>query len=246
MQEPTTQQTIETSSRAKEIDHGTLVLPMENIILGLASKPGPRIDDQSSVSANPWSFSELVSQKKLIGTYTITPDTKSNEIIWQFQHSWKNVFDLHFRTLQNLFTYKSWTINFHFQFRSNFQQVGMATLAFLNLPKLAINYYINPQQDITEPILWFQLPHRKIMMGEDQDVTVSLKWISPWKSSFDMASYSGWHPAADETYDMGSLYLFAPFPMEVATGVDPTMTVRIWSSLSDLDYSGYAPRDEVL
>ena len=83
----------------------------------------------------------------------------------------------------------------------------------------------------------------------DWDVHVGLKWVSPFKSSImEDYYYPGTTPTADSStalddYDMGSMQIYAPFKMETAQGVNPDMTVRVWSYLTDVDYSGYVVDD---
>lgn len=208
MFQPTQNNQDETPSRAKEIDHGTLPLTLENVILGLPVKPGIQFDDRSSVNATKWTYDQLVSQKQFIGAFNITPTTDFSKPIFAMRNSWQNIMKLHFRTLSTAFYFKSWKWHLTFQFRSNFQQVGMMTLSYVNLPADAAPYiiqepisYIGQKPEITaaatpdpnsgyratvldklETI--YQLPHTLIMMGEDQDVECTFNWLSPFKSAF--------------------------------------------------------------
>jgi len=90
-------------------------------------------------------------------------------------------------------------------------------------------------------------------MGEDQDVKVGLNWVSPFKSSmknFDPNIKFNTAPAANVTtfnddYDMGTLRVHVPIKMRVSTGVKDTLTIRVYTWLSDLEYSGYLPTDSL-
>lgn len=275
----------EDKSRAKEIDHGTIPLSMTNAILGLPQKPGLNKDDQSSVSAPKWSYDQLVGQKKLLTTLTINSSTNKdfgNKPVFVFQNTWRNIWKIHFNSLNSIFLFKSWRVNFAFQFRSNFQQVGMMALSYSNYPVDSIPYLINKQQSVVYTLdpkydqntcvyPWlqdvyevtelddmraiYQLPHTLVFMGEDQDVNVSLEWLSPFKASID-----SWNPKKDfnpknaipgkvgpttfnNDYDMGTLRLHVPVPMRVSTGVIDKLTVRVYTWLDNLEYSGYVPTD---
>nr|WAL01500.1 structural protein [Electric ant polycipivirus 2] len=236
-------------SRATEIDTGALPLPMENVLLGLPQKPEMAIE-RLSVSSTPWSFSDIVSQKKLFNTITVTPDTPTDLPLYIFKNSWDNVYKNHFRSFKDFFLLKSFTLNFLFEFRSNFQQVGMFNIVYSNIPQNLISYLVGYENFVSYS-LQTQLPHRKVFMGEDSDVHIQLKWVSPFKSGLATERYypdvdrsEGGYTTSDD-YDMGSLYLYLPFGMNVSTGVDSTMTVRVWSYLTDVDYSGYTINDNL-
>lgn len=279
MLQPVEDQKIETQSRAKEIDHGTLPLTLDNVILGLPTKPGIQFDDRSSVNATKWTYDQLVSQKQLLGTYQVTPSTDPKKPLFAMRNSWKTIRDLHFRTLDSAFFFKSWKWHLTFEFRSNFQQVGMMTLSYVNLPADAAPYilgepisfigqkpevgtknknigYRTTVLDTLECI--YQLPHTLIMMGENQDVECTFNWLSPFKSAFSDKFYNPYEkqfpgikwPAFDDPsyddYDMGMIRLHVPVPMTLSTGVDPNLTVRVWSHLTDVEYAGYVPQDSIL
>jgi hypothetical protein len=236
------------SSRAKEIDTGAIPLPMSNVILGLPYKPDPTVSYKQGSAAQTWTYKDLVSQKKLIADLVV--NTNSTGVIWTFNNTWENVLNTHFSGgLRALFGLKSWTMSFMFEFRSNFQQVGQFCLFYANLPKVLETYHFDIQKQESaykDYGIMTQLPHRKIPMGEDQDCIVSLKWLSPHTSAFGTDMYA-WRsdPSSDSSpwYDMGSLRLAVPFPMQVATGVDSTMTVRVWSWLEDFTAGAYHPQD---
>jgi hypothetical protein len=240
------------SSRAKEIDTGAIPLPMSNVILGLPYKPDPTTSQKQGSVAQSWTYADLVSQKKLIADLVVNP--QSEGVIWTFNNTWDNVLNTHFSGtgIRTLFGLKSWTISFMFEFRSNFQQLGQFALFYSNLPKVLETYHfgIKKQESAFKDYgIITQLPHRKIPMGEDQDCIVSLKWLSPHTSSFGSDMYE-WGAAQGQDftpwYDMGTLRLAVPFPMHVATGVDSTMTVRVWSWLQDFTTGAYHPMDSAL
>lgn len=275
MEQPLPIQQQENDSRAKEIDHGTIPLPMSNVMLGLPTKPGLNFDDRSSVSAIPWDYAQLVSQKRLLTTLKITPTTPSTTPIFLLPNAWDIIRKLHFRNLDTFFFLKSWKWHLIFQLRSNFQQVGMITISYVNLPLNAFSYYFNtPINQDTEKIFSledgmvgtvldykdqfpvdrlsaiYQLPHTLLMLGENQDVEVTCDWLSPFKAAVQPAARAGSvvaPPPSYMGYDMGHIRVHVPIPLEVATGVsDSTATIRIWSHLTDVKYSGYDPTDDTL
>lgn len=272
----------ETNSRAKEIDHGTIPLPMENVMLNMPVKPGNQFDDRSSVSAIKWAYEQLVSQKQLLTTISIPVGGIKDKCIFILENSWKNILDIHFRNLKDLFFLKSWKWHLTFELRSNFQQVGMISINYCNLPQDAIPYItsewlapvdnriskISPNGQIGQPandiltqnhdLFNFattqQLPHTLLMLGENQDVSCTLNWLSPFKSTFidpnpsDPDSITGFavKPFSNPYYDMGFVYVTIPVPMTISSGVDPNCTLRIWSQLTDVEYSGYIPDDTII
>ncbi|UXD80038.1 putative capsid protein [Linepithema humile polycipivirus 1] len=243
------QQTIK--SRAKEIDDGLPPLPMENVLLGLPYKPNSEIMDEGSAVSQKWSFAEVLAQKKLIADIPVNASTTGE--IWRYRNTWSNVINQHFRNLKDLFLLKSWNLNFIIEFRSNFQQVGQFILAYSNCPQNLVEY-LTLENDAKSYQLQTQLPHRKIFMGEDQNVIVQLKWLSPHKSAIysplmnfnDKGVGPDNIPPIQDDYDMGFLTLSIPFQMEVAPSVVADMNVRIWSYVTDLQYSGYAPNDAII
>lgn len=239
----------EIDSRAKEIDTGAFPLSMENVLLGLPQKPTIAIEKLSVVS-RPWSYSDLVSQKKLLTTLKVSKGETFNKSLWDFRNSWSNVRKTHFRNLDDIFLLKSWTINFLFEFRSSFQQVGLFNVVYSNIPRPLINYLVG-EAAFASFELQVQLPHRKVYMGEDMDLHVALKWVSPFSSCMSTAQYYPGQSSSQtgtrlDDYDMGSLYLYCPCGMETSQGVNPDMTVRVWSYLTDVDYSGYNIDDDRL
>lgn len=251
--EPTETQKNSMDSRAKEIDTGAIPLPMGNVLLGLPYKPDPTSSIKLGGSTPSWTYADLVSQKKLIADIKI--DINSTGKQWKFLNTWDNVLKTHFSSdLRKMFGLKAWTINFLFEVRSNFQQVGQLCIFYSNLPKVLETYHFSTtgnSDPFDDYAIMTQLPHRKIPMGEDQDVVVSLRWTSPHSFSFgeDMYAYDGIESGdglITPYYDMGALRLYVPFPMQVATGVDSVMTVRVWSWLSDFDTGAYRPLDSIL
>lgn len=241
--EPLEQQQNTETLRAKEIDTGAIPLSMENIMLGLPQKPVENRSFSSAI-APQWTYEELQSQCKLVKTLAINTSTTGE--IWSFKHTWRNVEQLHFRTLTNLFLLRSWKLNFIFEFRSNFQHVGLMNIVFNNMP-LALHDYIPGKQHVDSFPLQVQLPHRLVSMGEDVNVHIGLNWLSPFIAA-PSKLYKTNEPAnlLYDDYDMGTLKLYVPYPMEVATGVVENMSVRIWSYLSDVTYAGYNISDSII
>lgn len=257
--EPGQQGKNEEHARAKEIDTGAFPLQMSNVVLGLPYKPDPTAVLHGTAKTRPWSYGDLVSQHKLLADLTISAGNSNTAgtsgRVWHFRNTWRNVVNTHFGlNFKKLFGLKSWTVNFRFQFRSNFQQVGQSLISYTNIPAQLWDYHGLTTEarslfDIGDYMVHTQFPHRKIAMGEDVDVEVALRWLSPFEASFgtDVYDYEGdgvknsW----SEGYDMGTLFLSVPFSMEVATGVDPSMSVRIWSWLTDITYAAYTPEDSV-
>lgn len=242
----------EISNRATELQTGAIPLEADTVTLSLPRKP--IFDSKQSTVSNSWSLEELLSQPKLLKTIKITADTSGE--IWRYKHNWRNVWIDHFRSLRKLFPIKSWTLNFIFQFRSNFQQVGMFNLYYTNIPDALQNYLIGDDGRDDSNLSKFdhqcQLPHKFIMMGEDHDVHMPLEWNSPFASSIDPYDYvPGSAQISDEEgkfedYDMGTAVLTVPFKMETATGVDSNMSVRIWTYLTNVTYAGYKPYDQII
>lgn len=282
MEQPTETEKIETRARAKEFDHGTIPMQMANVILGLPTKPGPSFDDRSSVSATGWTFDQLVSQRVLLTTININPSTGSigSSPLFILQNSWDNIRKIHFRTLDPLFFLKSWKWHLTFQFRSNFQQVGMMSISYVNAPIDAYPYLTGkPQQYLESPLssmelgtygkvtsnlddhpldtpeAIYQLPHTLVMMGEDQDVECTFNWLSPFKAAFDdvnptpdqLATQDKYPEKNGAVYDMGNVRLHTIIPMTLASGIAANeLTVRIWSHLTDVEYAGYIPTDNII
>lgn len=270
----------EDRSRAKEIDSGTLPMKMENVYLGLPEKPGIQFDDRSSVNATKWAFEQLVSQKQLLCTFEIPSQQSASKPYFLLANNWRNIVKIHFRNLKDLFFVKSWKWHLQFQFRSNFQEVGMASIVYCNCPLSAIPYitgspieYVDglvspitkPGQNgipnnivnAMHPLFTLeaanQLPHTHVMFGENQDIDVTMNWLSPFKAGFPDKEYAYLSKYQDSVpdpndpgYDMGFIYLFTPVPLTTASGYEPNLTVRVWSHLTDVEYAGYVPTDSIL
>lgn len=265
-------------SRAKEIDHGTTPLPMTSAILNLPPQPGTGFDNRSSVNATKWAFEQLISQKQLMTTISITPGLNDTVPIFIFQNSWDNIYKLHFRNLADLFFVKSWKWHLTFEFRSNFQEVGMMSIAYANIPVNAVPYitgspinYVGyklsensvPRSNgIPSGVLGHslfglksinQLPHKHVMLGENQDVQCTFEWLSPYKAGFTKVTpfqepfvYADIDDPNDPQYDMGFVFLSNTIPLTTASGVTPHASVRIWSHLTDVEYAGYCPDDTII
>nr|UMO75639.1 MAG: putative capsid protein 1 [Polycipiviridae sp.] len=273
----------ETNSRAKEIDHGTTPLPMENVMLNLPFKSGNQFDDRSSVSSIKWAYEQLVSQKQLLTTINIPVQGVKDTCIFYLPNSWETILKIHFRNLQDLFFLKSWKWHLTFELRSNFQQVGMISINYSNIPQDAIPYITSnwlspvdtpcymtspngkiglpikdaiktPTHDLFNFATTQQFPHTLLMLGENQDVQCTLNWLTPYKSTFmNVNPYPEESILSDSIpeisnpyYDMGFVYVTIPVPMTIAPGVDPNCTLRVWSHLTDVEYSGYIPDDSII
>lgn len=196
-------------SRAKEIGHGTIPLPMQSNMLNIPSAPGTAFDDRSSVNAIKWAFEQLVSQKQLMTTISIPTNANTTKPLFLFQNSWDNIQKLHFRNLVDLFFVKSWKWHLTFEFRSNFQEVGMMSIAYANIPLDAAPYLTGkpisnvealpsnnqkpgqngvPLNVLDNPLFNLrsmnQLPHVHVMLGENQDVQCTFDWLSPFKAAY--------------------------------------------------------------
>lgn len=224
-------------SRATEIEHDDTPVTMTNAISKLTLKPNAR-DTTLGISAQKWSFEQFFSQKKLLGTIT------QSSLPWTYTNTWSNVNDFHFRGLGTLFRTKSWKLHFRFEIISNFQEQGMDMIYFCNVSQAEVlnEIFTGPNVvGVFDLATVWQLPHRKIMLGEETTVDVELNWISPFKGQFDDRDLT---PAGDNIpYHMGTLVYRNMVPRTVATGVTASRQVRIYSWVSDVEYSGYAPVD---
>jgi hypothetical protein len=248
--EPTNNEIPTETGRATQIDSGATPLSTSNIPLGL-SAPDILANYHGNATVKDWTYSELLSQHKLVGTFQITPKTDPLSPIWSFNHTMKNVFDLHFREMKKLFRLYSWTLNFSFEFHSNFQQVGQVLVVNHNIPKNCIPYLLGSAYNLeTSYRVQTMLPHVKVPMGEDCLVHCCLQWKAPveaainTKYTYTYSDSKGLSDASD--YDMGTVYLIAPIPMQIVERVDPAMTVRIWSYLTNLKMAAYDPVDDLL
>ena len=238
-------------SRAKALGTGEQPLPQGNVLLGLPSKPTPSpLTDISAISAPAWNYTDLISQKRVMADVTIGLTTSG--IVWSFHNDWKTVCETFIKTLDPLFVMKSWTINFEFNVQSNFQQLGQIVVFYTNIPQLLESYHFNltTPADATDPALNYlfqtQMPHIKFPMGQDSKGIFELKWLSPLKASFGSAAFNARNSADVPNYDMGTLCMAVPWPMEVSTGVSPQLSVRIYGYLTDVTYGGYIPNDNII
>lgn len=238
MQEPTEQQSISDTMRATEIQHGTVPVEMINAIAKLEVKENDT-DDKSNISAPLWTLAEFASQPQLLGTFN------SVSLPFVFVNKWSTVRNLMPKVMKN-FIFSSWTVNLRFEINSVFQEQGMDVVYVHNVPQPALqqllggNQFKNGGTEFDSDI-WFLLPHRKIMLGENSDITVQLKWVSPFKSSFySEENYN----VKDIDYEMNTCIYKNWIPVQTATGVTPARTVRVWFWLTDLKYSAYLPGND--
>lgn len=255
--------TIET--RATSIESGAISDSLGTCVMmsNLALDPMERFHGNARAAA--WSFSELASQKKLVGTFKVDKSFTDGTKVFSFQHTFPNVLALHLRGMVDVFRIYSWKLHFSFSFRSNFQQVGQFILAQHHIPQTLIPYLTGLSQFYSEKkaqtVQFYrevtQLPHKKIPMGEDIDIDTELVWNCPMGGTFatrhgyDYDSTNGGDkaqlvPFEYAGYDMGSIFLIVSQQMDTATGVDDTMSVRVYSWLSDLKMGSYNPTDETL
>lgn len=237
--------------RATQIQTGAVPIASENAQLSIPKADFMLTQTDHSFPSN-WSFSELLSQRKKVGTFDITSSTSSGTKIWEFRHTFGNVVDLHFRNMKTLFRIWKWNLHFLFEFRSFYQQLGQALIVNHCIPQ-AVLHSLFPRNEKLESSYssMVQLPHRKIMLGEDVDVEATLVWNAPVEGTMFYDGVFAYPktiiPAQQLTqYDMGSIFLTLPWPMEVAKGVQATMTVTIWSWLTDVRMSAYEPQDSIL
>lgn len=247
-------------ARATEIDSGATQLSLGStpMFSNISLDPANMIHGPARAPA--WSFAELISQRKLVGTFPIaSTGVTPMEKVWSFRHTFANVLQLHMRDMKNLFHLYSWKLHFCFQFRSNFQQVGQILVVQHHIPKNYF-YYLTGKEDVHEDYrLATMLPHVKVPMGEDVDVEAEMVWNAPVAAAsgnWDSYRYKSWvepgpgKPPAREIehsgYDMGSIGVYVGLPMEIAQNVNPSLTVRIWSWLTDVKYGAYTPTDDLL
>lgn len=226
--------------------------------LGLPEQPDLMVSHHERAMVARFHLTSLLEQEKLVGTYEITPTTDPSTAVWEFVHTARNVLELHLRTYKTIFRLSSWKLHFKFEFRSNFQQVGQILVVQHNIPLKTLWYILGKYQDLDGSnklsenyMLMTILPHTKVAMGEDVDVQATMNWNIPIEGC--MSSYSGYqydHESAENTYaqeiEMGRIFVIAPVKMQVALNVTPSMTVRIWSRLSNLRLAAYNPLDSVI
>lgn len=244
-------------ARATEIDSGAIQLTLgaTPMFSNISNDPASMI--HGPAKAPSWSFTELISQRKLVGTFPITQSMKQGTKIWTFRHTFANVLTMHMREMSELFHLYSWKLHFSLQFRSNFQQVGQLLVVTHHIPKNLL-LYLTGYQDIEDSYqLCTMLPHVKVPMGEDIDVDAELVWNAPVAATSNVGkayAYQSWaigivdkpRKIEHSGYDMGAISVFVGQQMELAQNVNPQMTVRIWSWLTDVKYGAYTPTDSIL
>lgn len=229
----------EDDSRAKQIQHGTHLIQATNVVAKLPMKIND-IDSKLGISAQKWSIEQYVGQKQLLASLS---NVSLEAQPYQWKHSWKNV-----RTLLGKFAplFRNWTWKTHlrFEIQSIFQEQGMDMIYFSNCdyPGVIRELFGSDIEVYNLPLasIW-QLPHRKIILGENVDVEFDLNWISPYKGAFDDNSYNNGDGTLPDDYSMGSIVYRNIEPIKVATGVAKTRNVRIWISFGNIEYSGYNP-----
>lgn len=236
--------------RALQLESGDLPLQGSNVLLGLPDKPDPMINQREHALVANWTFAQLLGTHKYLGTVTVTPTTSSSVALWTFVHTFDNVITTHFRTLASYFRLWRWTLNFEFEIKSVFQHVGQIVIYNHTIPQVMLQTLQGKNSLFGDYRRLTQLPHKKIMMGEDVKVMMSMKWDAPVEATF--SAKNGYkNPALPKSYyvspyDMGEIGIVVPFPMEIAQGVTPNLTIRIYSWLSDVGMSAYSPQDGML
>lgn len=256
----TEQGTPQTTSFATINESGPFSLVETGLPLGISYQPD--ISTHTSADLGNISYRDLISQEKLVDTIKITTSSLPNKKLWEFENEFPSVVKLH-APRQNVFRLLSWNLHFRFEFRSNFQQVGMALIYQHNYPPSAMSYLLDQKFDITHKTealpmkLATQLPHIKVAFGENLDVHAVMKWNVPHHALASDQRVDGnyaWKISNSQDYfsqnpmnvSMGSIVLSAPIQMQVAAGVTPEMTVRIWSWLTDVKFAAYQPSETTL
>lgn len=237
--------------RAVQIQTGAIPLEGANVQLGLLEKPDPMQNQRIHALVPNWTLSQILSTRKDIGTFTISVSTPTDKPVWSFRHTMQNVVDLHMRTLKDYFRIWRWNLHFHFEIRSNFQQVGQILIVNHTIPPRVLQNLVGRTFSLYgDYFLMTQLPHRKIMMGEDVDVHMTCQWDAPIEGTIGLTNIYGGRlkdgSLVSLQYDMGEIFLIAPFQMQVGQNVNPSLTVKIWSYITDLGMSAYSPYDKLV
>lgn len=249
------QSTEKNTSFATINESGPFSLVETGLPLGITRQP--TFGSHVSADLGNISYTQLISQEKLVGVVSISTSTPPDVPIWSFVNAHSDVKALHFPK-QKLFRLQSWNLHFRFEFRSNFQQVGMALIYQHNYPRDALAYCVGKTLGgRTSTKLATQLPHLKVALGENFDAEAVMKWNLPYHALTSDQINSGdyaWHFSNQSKLnarqnwepEMGSIHLAVPVQMQVSTGVTPEMTVRIWSWLTDVKLAAYQPDSENL
>lgn len=242
MQVPNETAKNEDDSRAKQLQHGTHLIAATNVVAKLPAKIND-MDVKLGISAQKWSIEQYVGQKQLLALLDESSLSKQ-PFIWR--HTWQNVLE-YFGYLEPLFRNWSWKTHLRFEVQSIFQEQGMDMIYFSNCDNSSVlQELFGTVLDVGQLSLrsiW-QLPHRKIILGENVDVEFDLDWISPYKGAFNDNDYAGSKNLINN-YSMGAIVYRNIEEIQVATGVAKTRNVRIWISFSEIDYSGYGPNSNV-
>lgn len=233
------------ADRATELQTGGIPLQTSNVLLGLPDKPDPMLSQIDHAFPANWSLVEYLSQKKKVAVFNISTSTPEDTVLWNFRHTFPNVYNMHLRQQKDLFALWKWNLHFLFEFRSNYQQVGQILVVNHTMPQAYVKTVLPQFSKLSsEYYCMTQLPHQKVPMGEDVDVHAVLKWDANVECSFGAGAYS-YVKANPVDYDMGEIFVVAPWQMQVAAGVNPSLTCVVWSWLTDLHMSGYSPSDNV-
>lgn len=241
------------AERAGVFQSGATNLSESTLPLHIPRQPTLPIESSEQVRSAAWTVSEILSQEKLITTLDI--GDKVGEV-WNFRVTPSNVLKMHMRRFADVFRLYSWTLHFRIQFRSNFQQVGQIIVGQNNIPEQTMYFLMGgidaPTRFKNSYKMLTMLPHTKVPMGEDTDVHVEFQWNLPVPSAYSMASYQHRFLPIESTnmkkieWDMGEVFVTVPWKMEMAAGVNPSLSMRVWSRLSNVTMGAYDIRDNTL
>lgn len=248
--EPTETEKPTIETRAFSDESGATPLTMEDSVAQIPRQIDPMASHHEDSSFKSWSLNELLSQKRLIGTYPITSSQKNGTMIYQFRHTYENVASIFLQNDANLiFSCTSWKLHFRMEFRSNFQQVGQVLVSQHCIPAGMLTYLLSMGDPGDFPKSYYymtMIPHVKVPLGEDTDVEVTMDWNAPTGSTPSRRD-AYLNPSTTELqiypiqYDMGSLYVTVGQQMQIAEKVNPNAYVRVWAYLTDLKYGAYTP-----
>lgn len=241
------------AERAGVFQSGATPLSESNLPMHIPRQPTLPVESSEQVRAAAWTLSEILSQEKLITTLDI--GDKEGEV-WNFRVTPEKVFETHFRSFSDVFRLYSWTLHFRIQFRSNFQQVGQIIVGQNNIPGETMWFLMGGDDAMgrfkRSYKMLTMLPHTKVPMGEDTDVHVEFQWNLPVPAAYGPKSYHHTFLPIEQTqfyrerWDMGEVYVVVPWKMEMAQGVNPSLSMRVWSRLSNVTMGAYDVRDNVL
>lgn len=219
--------------KANDIALSELQQPTTNARFGLMSSTKPT---SSASAASTWTLDQLTQQLHQIGTFTLA--SVRGDVPYSFRFNYENTVALFTKVAFNLFLFKSFDINFHFNFISSPQIAGMFAIVYDNLPQHLLTARASSSNYITYYDL--RLPRKLVTMGHNSQVCHTLQWNSNLNK---LSGSYGSTITPRYSYDMGNLKLVCVNDVKFVTGVSPP-SVRIWASISNIQYSGYYPRNQ--